>query len=81
MNILSISKIENEAVIKLDSNELVALCNILYHKTKDADAHEIVYRMYDTLMFARDLSQYGHIDGHCLDSIVKCRNKIKEINK
>lgn len=78
MNILSVSKVENEAVIRLDSNELVALCNVLYHKTKDSDANEAIYRMYDALMLARDLSQYGHIDGHCLDSIIKCRNKISE---
>lgn len=79
MNILSVSKEKNEAVIRLDSSELVALCNVLYRATKDDNTKGIIYRMYDTLMFARDLSQYGHIDGHCLDSIIKCREKIKEL--
>lgn len=79
MNILKISKIEKEAVIKLDSNELVTLCNILYHKTKEENANEVIYRMYDMLMLARDLSQYGFIDSHCLDSIVNCRNKLNEL--
>ncbi len=79
MNILSISKEENEAVVRLDSNELVALCNVLYQTTKDGSAKEIIYRVYDTLMLARDLSQYGHIDSFCLDNIIKCRKKIEEL--
>ena len=81
MNILSVSKTENEAVIGLDSTELVTLCNVLYQATKDDNAKAIVYQLYDNLMIARDLSQYGHIDGFCLSSIVKCREKIQELEK
>lgn len=81
MEILSISKIKNESVIRLNSSELVALCNLLYRATKDDSAKEIDYRMYDTLMFARDLSQYGHIDKFCLDNIVKCREKVRSLKK
>ena len=79
MNILSVSKEKNEAVIRLDSSELVALCNVLYHSTKVDNTREIIYQMYDGLMLARDLSQYGHIDAFCLDSIIKCREKIEEL--
>ena len=79
MNILSVSKTENEAVIRLDSTELVALCNVLYQATKDDNVKAIVYQLYDNLMIARDLSQYGHIDGFCLNSIIKCREKIQEL--
>lgn len=79
MNILCISKIEREAVVKLDSTELVTLCNILYQATKCDNAKAIIYQLYDSLMIARDLSQYGHIDGHCLSSIIKCREKMQEL--
>ena len=76
MNILSVSKERNEAVIILDSKELVALCNVLYNATKDDTAREIYYKVYGDLIIARDLSQYGHIDTFTLNSIVKCRKKI-----
>ena len=79
MNILSISKKENKAVIEFDSDELVTLCNVLYRATVEDGAHIGHYRLYDGLMLARDLSQYGHIDNFCLDRIVECREKAKEL--
>lgn len=80
MTILSISKEKSESVIRLNSNELIALCNVLYQSTKDENAKAIVYQLYNNLMIARDLSQYGHIDDFCLGNIIKCRDKIKELN-
>ena len=79
MDILSISKKENEAVIRLDSTELVTLCNVLYQATKDDNTNVTVYQLYGNLMIARDLSQYGHIDGFCFDNIAKCREKAKAL--
>ena len=82
MNILSVSKEKREAVIKLDASELVMLCNVMYHADKDEykDRHEDFYRVYNNLMLVRDLSQYGHIDDFCLNSIVKAREKMKELD-
>ena len=77
MNILSISKEKREAVIKLDSDELVALCNLLYKATKEEDVKAIIYKMLGSLMIARDLSQYGNLDAFCLSSIIKCREKME----
>lgn len=80
MDILSISKDKNESLIRLDSTELVALCNVLYQATKNNNANATVYQLYGNLMIARDLSQYGHIDGFCFDNIAKCREKAKVRN-
>lgn len=81
MNILSVSKEKREAVIKLDSSELVMLCNVMYHADKDEykDRYKDFYRVYNNLMLIRDLSQYGHIDDFCLSRIVECREKMKEL--
>lgn len=78
MNILSISKEKNESIIKLDSTELVALCNVLYQATKNEKEKAIVHQLYGNLMIVRDLSQYGHIDGLTLNNILKCREKVEE---
>lgn len=80
MTIISVSNQANEAVVRLDSDELVALCNMLSHETKADNTKVIIYKLYDNFMIARDLSQYGHIDAFCLDKIIKCREKIKEMN-
>lgn len=80
MTILNVSKETNKAVVELDSDELVALCNVLYQATKADNVKAITYKLYDSLMIARDLSQYGHIDAFCLANIIKCREKVKEMN-
>lgn len=77
MNILSVSRKENEAVVKLSSDELVKLSNVLYH-APDCDKNDIYYKLYGDVMLARDLSQYGHIDGFCFERIAKCREKLKK---
>ena len=79
MNILSVSKEHNEAVVRLDSTELNVLCNVLYRAAKDNKIKEVGYLLYSNLMMARDLSQYGHIDAFCLDRIIKCREKAQEL--
>lgn len=81
MNILSVSREKNEAVIRLDSDELVALCNVLYRETRVNIPKAIIYKLYGDLMIARDLSQYGHIDAFCYEKIGECREKIKELSE
>lgn len=77
MTILSVSKANKDAVIRLDSDELVALCNSLYGATKGDNVKAIIYKMYADFIMARDLSQYGHIDAFSLDNIVNCRERAK----
>ena len=79
MNILNINKEKKEVVIKLSSDELVKLTNVLYH-APDADRNSLYYKLHGDLMIARDLAQYGHIDDYCLGRIVECRNKIVQLN-
>ena len=81
MNILSVSKEKNEAVIQLSSDELVSLCNVLYQATKIDNAKAIIYQLYGNLMIARDLSQYGHIDAFCYEKIGECREKVRQLNE
>ena len=80
MNILSVSKEKNEAVIRLNSNELVELCNVLY-KAQSEDKKKIFYLIWGNMMMARDLSQYGHIDDFCFEKIAQCREKIKQLSQ
>ena len=75
MEMLSISKKDNEAIVRLSSDELVKLSNVLYH-APDSDRNELFYKLYGEVMIARDLSQYGHIDGFCFEKITECRNKL-----
>lgn len=78
MNILNVSKKDNEVVVRLSSDELVKLSNVLYH-APDSDKNDIYYKLYGNVMLARDLSQYGHIDEFCFERIAECRKKIKGI--
>ena len=75
MNILNISKDKGEVVVKLTSDELVKLANVLYN-APDGDKNNLYYKLYSEIMLARDLSQYGHIDGFCFEKIAECRRKL-----
>ena len=78
MNIERVSKLERNATVVLNSSELVTLCNLLYEATKEKDARVEHFQLYSDLMIARDLSQYGGIDGFCLGQILKCRERLGE---
>jgi hypothetical protein len=80
MNILSVSKEKNEAVIRLDSSELVELCNVLY-KAQSEEKKQRFYNLYGNMMMVRDLSQYGHVDAFCFERIAECRKKIEQLNE
>lgn len=75
MEIMNISKKDKEVVLTLNTDELVRLCNVLYAQEKYDD--NLHYKLYGDLMIARDLCQYGHIDGFCFERIAECRSKIK----
>lgn len=78
MNIQNISKENREAVIKLNADELVAICNAMYScKTQKDMQGDLFYRLYSDMMITRDICQYGHIDQFCLDRINDCRSKIQ----
>lgn len=77
MEIINISKNENEAIVRLSSDELVKLANVLYH-APDSDKNDLYYKLYGEIMLVRDLSQYGHIDGFCFEKISDCREKLKK---
>lgn len=76
MNILNLSKKDSEAIVRLSSDELVKLANVLYY-APDSEKNDIYYKLYGDVMLARDLSQYGHIDGFCFERIAKCREQLK----
>lgn len=78
MTILSVSKENNEAVIKLSSDELIELCNVM-HKAKDTNRHAIFYKMYGNMVMARDLSQHGSIDAFSFERIAECRNMAMQL--
>lgn len=77
MNILSLSKREKKVEVSLTSDELVKICNILYH-APESDRNDLFYQLNSEMMLARDLSQYGHMDNFCLEKIVESRDKIKK---
>lgn len=75
MYIQSISTQTKGAVVELSADELVRLCNVLYVQDRYSD--NLHYKLYGDMMIARDLCQYGHIDGFCFDRIAECRNKLQ----
>lgn len=77
MNILKIDKEKREAVVVLDSDELVAISNALYEKEKNSIAKESDLRLHSEIIIARDLSQYGGLDNFSISSIVKRRKKVE----
>ena len=77
MNIISVSKKKREAVVLLNSTELVVLCNALYRVTEDEKANAKTHQLYADLIIARDLSQYGNLDGFSMERIMCHREKAK----
>lgn len=74
MKIMNISKEMGKVVLELNADELVRLCNVLYSQEKYND--NLHYKLYGDLMIARDLCQYGYIDGYCFEKIAECRSKL-----
>ena len=79
MTIVSVSSEKREATITLKTEEMVELCNAMFH-AKEKHDRERFYHIYGDLMMARDLSQYGHLDEFSLNCVVECREKIKQFD-
>ena len=77
MNILSVSKSENKAVISLDASELVLIGNVFWEASKEKQ-NSSFHRLYSNFLIAMDICQYGGIDAFRLETIVREREKAKE---
>ena len=75
MNIQNISKNDRDVTVTLSSDELVKLCNVLYHARDKYDGDNLYHEIKSYLMIARDISQYGNIDDTTLSKIIKERVK------
>lgn len=75
MNIQNISKKDQKVLLRLDSSELICLCNALYAyiDTEGSKTNQTYHRLYADLMVARDLSQYGHLDDFSFNCITEQR--------
>lgn len=70
---MRINKVEDKQVeVSLDADELVSLSNFIYEAQKqNGDSLRPKDReLYAQIMTARDLCQYGHVDGFTLRHIV-----------
>lgn len=76
MNIQSISKEKRNAIVELNADELVIICNALYAQLDKKKDEENFLQLYSNAMMIRDLCKYGNVDNYCLRNIVKCRNSI-----
>lgn len=68
---------DRHVTISLDASELVSLCNFIYEAKKlNGDNLKPYERELNAqLMTARDLCQYGHVDGFTLRHIVIEKHK------
>lgn len=82
MNILSVSKENGEAVIRIRSDELVLLEDSLCLAEKQLEISkrlEAYYELQYAIRIAMDLSSYGYVDERSFDRLAECRNKVKAI--
>lgn len=75
MTIESISRADKEVTVTLSCTELVEICNYIYSVAK---GEKIDKRLYAQFMYARDFSQYGHIDSFTFGSISKCYEEVND---
>lgn len=78
MKILKVSHDDNEADIRLNSDELVLLGNILYASRQCYDNDKTFNKLRGAFLLARDLSIYGSIDGFSVDCLKECMDKVKD---
>ena len=78
MKLLNLSKEEKKVTVELSSDELVLLCNCMYHADGQNNLNnQFGYELYADMMEIRDLCQYGHIDSFCFSQMQKYK-KTKE---
>lgn len=78
MNIQSLSKEERRAIVELNADDSVIICNALYAQFEEKKNKGNFLQLYSDMMIARDLCQYGSLDNFCLRNIVKCRNDVEK---
>lgn len=81
MQFLNISKEKQEVVVRLDTNELVVLSNVLYQAKRQMIDNEVYHKIYSDIILARNLASYGQIDEHVLDVMSTQRRYVKKIHK
>ena len=81
MQILNLSKEDDEAIIRLDATELTTLCNSLYYCRKEMLKNEIYHKIFGDLLVARNLLSYGHIDDFAFDRIARQRQYLRKIER
>lgn len=81
MQILNISKEDNEAVIRLNATELTTLCNTLYYCRKEMVKNETYHKIYADFAIARNLASYGHIDDFAFKNIANQRRYIRKAER
>lgn len=79
MNILNIAKEQHKAVIELDCDELVTLCNALYHDVQRETDDPNIYNVYAKLIVPKDLATYGKIPSFSMEAINEYMAKAKEL--
>jgi len=80
MNIQEISKVNREVTVTLSADELIKICNALYHMN-DKDKSDTYNQLHSELILARDLCQYGGIDNFSLSCIVDYRSQCSNIEE
>lgn len=66
MDIRSISKEKQEVVVIFTADDLVSICNALYHEDNKRNR-----QLYSDMMIAENICRYGHIDNFAIRKIVK----------
>lgn len=69
MDIRSISKEKQEVVVIFNADDLVSICNALYHEDNKRSR-----QLYSDMMIAENICRYGHIDNFAIGKIIKQRN-------
>ena len=74
MEILNLSKKDEEIIARLSSDEIMKLSEILSH-VKEDDRDELYYKLFSEILLARDLVNHGRIL-FCLEKISECAEKV-----
>ncbi len=69
MEILETSKLKQEAYVRLNSDDMVHICNALYEYGKAHKSDKIFNKLQARMIIAKDITQYGLIDGLDIERI------------
>ncbi|CUQ07029.1 Uncharacterised protein [Anaerostipes hadrus] len=79
---MHIEKIEHDNCVetKLDAEEVICLCEVLYGAYYDNEDNPVFSKLYSELIIARDICLYGHLDDFAIANVVSCGD-IKKISE